>query len=103
MRNSSSVLLDSVWAKELGVNRTGGVYRIAKHELIRKLGSQRPEGLTLCASIDGVSKAGHHRYGRLRNNASPKSTAERSGSDSSIHLLEETSNLAISNGMKVAS
>ena len=57
MRNSSSVLLDSVWAKQLGVTRTGGVYRIAKHELARKLGTQGPEGLTLCGSIDGVSKA----------------------------------------------
>lgn len=58
MRNSSDVLLDSVWAKQLGVTRSGGVYRIARHELIRKLSTQRPEGLTICASIDGVSKAG---------------------------------------------
>ena len=57
MRNSSSVVLDSVWAKQLGVIRTGGVYRISRHELTRRLSTQSGE-LAICASIDGGSNSG---------------------------------------------
>jgi hypothetical protein len=53
MRNSSCVLLDPAWAKELGVTRTAGVYRIARRELIRRLTIERPGGPAIWASIDG--------------------------------------------------
>jgi hypothetical protein len=33
----SLIVLDRVWARRLGVMRTGGIYRIGRHELMRKL------------------------------------------------------------------
>ena len=48
MRKSSWVLVDSGWAKQLGVTRTAGVYRIARGELVRRL-----QGMPgICASIE---------------------------------------------------
>ena len=51
MRKSPWVLVDSGWAKELGVTRTGGVYRIARGELVRRLQTELG-GPGICASID---------------------------------------------------
>lgn len=56
MRNGSSVLLDPFWAKQLGVTRTAGAYRIARSELIRKLSIERPGEPATCASIEGRSR-----------------------------------------------
>lgn len=36
-----SVLLDHSWAKKLGISRTGGVYRIGRRELMRRLGLEQ--------------------------------------------------------------
>lgn len=58
MRKSPWVLVDSGWAKQLGVTRTAGVYRIARSELVRRLDAV-PEEPGICASIHGRSfKAG---------------------------------------------
>jgi hypothetical protein len=51
MRKSPWVLVDSGWAKQLGVTRTAGVYRIARGELVRRL--QADQGRPgICASIE---------------------------------------------------
>lgn len=52
----SWVLIDRAWAKQLGVTRTGGTYRISRRELMRKLDElqpatlPRPGILTQCAT-----------------------------------------------------
>lgn len=51
MRRSTWVLVDSGWAKELGVARTAGVYRITRRELARKLGAEQQGGRGICGSI----------------------------------------------------
>jgi len=53
MRRSSWILVDSAWAKQLGVTRTSGVYRITRNELIRKLAMEQLGGPGIRASIDG--------------------------------------------------
>ena len=50
MRRSSWVLVDAGWARELGVTRTAGVYRIPRRELVRKL-DREPGASGICTSI----------------------------------------------------
>jgi hypothetical protein len=66
MRKSTWVLVDSGWAKELGVTRTAGVYRISRRELARKLGAEPQGGRGICASIHEQSlKAGSRSNWRV--------------------------------------
>jgi hypothetical protein len=59
MRRSPWVLVDSAWAKQLGVTRTAGEYRITRRELMLKLAGEQVGGPGIWASIDGQGlKAG---------------------------------------------
>jgi hypothetical protein len=53
MRRSPWVLVDSAWAKQLGVTRTAGEYRISRRELMRKMAGEPLGGPGIWASIDG--------------------------------------------------
>jgi hypothetical protein len=44
-RPNGYVLLDSAWAKRLGVQRTGGLYRISRRDLAHRLAEPQPDDI----------------------------------------------------------